>query len=360
MNPAILSVGALTAVGLSAEQTAFGLRAGIFCPRTIGYRDAAGEELGAVLVPSIHEEIEGWERLVSLALPPLREVLRHVGAFARVSRVFLALPAARPGLSASEQACVIDELADAALDGDRAMLFMVAGDREAFAAALQRATAYLGEHRDEVVVVGAVDSFHDARTYRALDEDHRILSERAPNGFIPGEGSAFVALGAATSRFPALSYPSFVEAGSEPDDDDALAEAWTEIVRRAASCARRTLESRGEALGAPWLLVDQCTERHRNKAWQTVNYRLGDELDPGSSVIETLAERLGDAGAASGAILAVYASIGFASGFAPGKSAVIALASDGAARAGLSLVAATSGAAAGRAPASRRDGRLDL
>ncbi|MBK9258708.1 MAG: hypothetical protein IPM54_02605 [Polyangiaceae bacterium] len=338
MMPSIYSVGACTAVGLSAEQTAFGLRAGMFCPRTIGHADKRGEQLGAVLVPAIHEEIEGWERLVSLALPALREVLGPLGGRGRVGRIFLALPEVRAGHSADDHTRVIDELADAELDGDQRLFTKVVGDREAFATALVAAKEYLDANRDAIVLVGAVDSYHDLRTYRALDDDYRILSERAPNGFIPGEASAFVALGGRVNGLTALSQLAFVNVGSEPSEDDVLAEVWTQLSRKAVRAATGALESRGEAAGAPWILVDQTMERHRNKAWQMVLHRLRDHFDPESTVQGTLAEKLGDVGAASGAILAIHATIGLASGFAPGSSALVALASDRTARSTFSLV----------------------
>jgi len=339
MMPWILSAGAFSAVGLSAEQTAFGIRAGVFCPRTIGHADKHGQQLGAVLVPAIHEEIEGWERLVSLALPPLREALRPLGGRSRVARIFLALPDVRDGLTADDQTRLIDELADAELDGDTRLITKVTGDREVFATALLAAKEYVEANRDTLVIVGAVDSYHDLRTYRALDGGHRILSERSPNGFIPGEASAFLALGGRSNGLPALSQLAFVDVGNEPSEDDVLGEVWTNLSRKAARAARETLQSRNEPPGAPWVLVDQTMERHRNKAWQMVRHRLRDHFDAETTVQGTLAEKLGDVGAASGAILAIYATIGFTSGFAPGRAAHINLASDRTARASISIVA---------------------
>lgn len=339
MTPAILSVGALTAVGLSAEQTAFGLRAGVFCPRAVNYQDTRGERLGAVLVPSVHEEIEGWERLVSLALAPLREVLQDIEGRASVGRIILALPAARPGFAAMDLAQVPRELADAAFGGEMRKLGVVTGDREAFGAAVVEANQYLEKHPDEVVIVGAADTYHDVRTYRALDEEYRILSERAPNGFIPGEGAAFVALGRATERLPALSYMARAAAGHEPEEDDILTEVWTKLSRNALQAAQ-SMASRHARGAPPWVLVDQCTERHRNKRWGIVQHRLRDLLEVPATTCEALADRAGDVGAASGAVLAVYATLGFVSGFAPSPSALVALASDGATRASLGLVAA--------------------
>ncbi len=333
----ILSVGAFSAVGLSAEQTAFGLRAGIFCPRTVGHEDKHGEKLGAVLVPAIHEEIEGWERLVSLALTPLREVLGSIGGRERVGRIFLALPEARAGLGPDDQSRIVDELADAELGGDSRLITKIVGDREAFAAALVAAREYLETNRDQLVLVGAVDSYHDLRAYRALDDDYRILSERSPDGFIPGEGSAFVALGRRDHGLSVIGQIAFVGVGNEPSDDDALAEVWTDLTRKAIRAARSAQDSRA-AKAPPWILADQAVERHRNKIWQMVLHRLRDDVDPESAVRDTLAERLGDIGAASGALLTVYGTIGLASKFAPGNVALVQLASDRAARASFSLV----------------------
>ncbi|HRI69518.1 MAG TPA: hypothetical protein PK156_35045 [Polyangium sp.] len=92
------------------------------------------------------------------------------------------------------------------------------------------------------------------------------------------------------------------------------------------------------AKAPPWILADQAVERRRNKIWQMVLHRLREDVDPESAVRDTLAERLGDIGAASGALLTVYGIIGLASKFAPGNVALVQLASDRAARASFSLV----------------------
>lgn len=340
MMLSIVAAGAFSAVGLSAEHTAFGLRAGLFCPRTISHTDNQDQELGAVLVPAIHEEVEGWERLVSLALPALREVLGAVGGRARVTRIFLALPEARPGLSAADHVRVVEELADAVLDGDRRLITTIVGDREAFALALVAANEFLETNRDALVLVGAVDSFHDVRTYQALDDDYRILSERAPNGFMPGEGSAFAAIDGRRKdqALPTLAHVAFSEVGNEPSEDDTLAEVWTGLSRKAIQAAKSALESRGDARVVPWILLDQITERHRNKPWQIVRHRLREDVASDTTVQEVLAERLGDVGTASGALLAVYATIGLASGFAPSPWALVSLSSDRTARGCLSFV----------------------
>lgn len=339
MKASILSVGACTPVGLTAEQTAFGMRAALFCPRTVHALDEDGRELGAVLLTSVVEEIEGWERMVWLALPALREVLAEASG---VHRVFLALPARRAGFDDDDRRRVVDEMQDA-LEG--VSITVVAGENEAFGRALALAVRHLADHPSEKVAVGAVDSRHAAATYADLDADFRILSERAPDGMIPSEGAAFVVLGAAKdadAKEGALAALVFADAVDEvargslgaPVELDG---AFTDLVERGARSV--------EPGPLPWVLVDQRGERHRSRSWERVALRLNDVIDQAETTVDALSERLGDAGAASGAILCVYAAIGLASGFGPGAratnaSALVALGSDGPGRACFALVKA--------------------
>ncbi|MFO0617581.1 MAG: hypothetical protein U0414_33615 [Polyangiaceae bacterium] len=336
---AIWSVGASTPVGLSAEQTAFGLRAGLFCPRTLGHTDEVGEPLGAVLLGSIPEEVEGWERLVWLALPAAREALAGSEArgLPRPRRAFLALPSAQKGLPEEDLRSAVDEVEHALLEG--VAVTVVSGQNDAFGKALALAVRHLAEHPDECALVGGADSRHAAETYADLDEEFRILSERSPDGFIPGEGAAFAVIGGRVTGAPARSEPrdtplariAFADArdesGGEPDA------AFTDLVEAAALHAAEAPLS--------WVLVDQRTEQHRSSSWHRVECRLPGLLDLRGTTVDALAERVGDAGAASGAILLVHAVLGVHTRFAPGSSAVVALGSDGPGRAAFTVRRAT-------------------
>lgn len=331
MRASILSVGASTPVGLTAEQTAFGMRAALFCPRTVHALDEDGRELGAVLLTSVVEEVEGWERMVWLALPALREAL---GDGDGVRRLFLALPAPRPGFDDEDRRRVVEEIEQAALDG--VAITVVTGQNDAFGRALALAARHLADNPAEKVAVGAVDSRHAAATYADLDADFRILSERSPDGMVPSEGAAFVVLGA--RKEGALASLVFAEAIDEAAPGaigSQLDGAFTDLVERGA----QTLE-KGPV---PWVLVDQRGERHRSRSWERVAFRLNDIVDHAATTVDALNERLGDAGAASGAILCVYAAIGLDSGFGPrarepNASALVALGSDGPGRACFALV----------------------
>jgi 3-oxoacyl-[acyl-carrier-protein] synthase-1 len=326
----VVSVGAHTAVGLSAEQTAFGLRAALFCPRTIGHRDVEGESLGAVLATSIPEEIVGWERLVSLALPALREATGERSS-ALGAPLFLAMPAPRPGLDGSDAVHVGREIAEAALAGNTEII-RFGGGNEAFGGALAAAMAYLEERPDGRAIVGAVESFHEPETYAHLDGEFRILSGRSPNGFIPGEGAAFAVLAGPDAQTDAtlaeVVFAAVAEEGASFEPDG----AFTDVVLRA--CLATGTEV------VPWVLVDQRTERHRGRSWDRVSTRVAPRIHPTATETMTLAERLGDAGAASGAIMLVHATVGLSAGFAPGASAVVAMGSDLSRRASFTLTRA--------------------
>ena len=336
MRLPVIALGASTAVGLSAEQTAFGLRAQLFSPRSIGYVDEDGEELGAVLLTSIPEEIQGWERFVWLALPALREA-RAVGGQATLSdppsspkRLFLALPTPRPGFDDADRASVVEEIAGAALEG--CAITTVTGENEAFGRALALAVAYLQENPTETALVGGVDSRHDRHAYASLDGEFRLLSQRAPDGFIPGEGAAFAWIAGREARAAEpLAVLVFAEARDERASGEADAE-FTDLLESAA----RTLDRRDDE-PLPWVLVDQVGERHRARSWARVTARLPHLIDARTTTVDALAERLGDVGAASGAILLVYATVGLASGFGPGASAVVALGGDSQGRATFAL-----------------------
>ncbi|MFO0615797.1 MAG: hypothetical protein U0414_24600 [Polyangiaceae bacterium] len=330
MKLSIEALGACTPVGLSAEQTAFGMRAGLFCPRTIGHVDEDDERLGAVLSRAVPEEVDGWERFVWIALPALREAIAVASPMP--SCVFLALPTPRPGFEAADAKHVVDELAAAALSD--AAIVPVFGQNDAFGRALALAARPLEERPADRVLVGGVDTRHAAATYAALDAEFRILSQRAENGFIPGEAAAFAVLaGERATPVAPIATVAFAEARDEDPQAPADA-ALTDLVDAAASAAL--------ARPIPWLLVDQRTERHRAKSLARVCHRL-DSIDPRSTSIDALAERLGDAGAASGAVLLVYAALGVASGFAPHargsarRTAIVALGSDGTGRAAFAV-----------------------
>jgi len=333
----ILSVGASTAVGLSAEQTAFGLRAALFCPLTIRVVDEDGRQLGAAIATSVVEEVEGWERMVWLALPALREALGAAppAGTSRVRRLFLALPMQRAGFDDADRRSVVEELGEAVLDG--VPITVVTGQNEAFGRALALATRHVAEHPSERVAVGAVDSRHAAATYAELDADFRLLSERAPDGFVPGEGAAFVVIGShADGALASLVYAD--AADEEPGAE--LDAAFTDLVERGAASIHANAK---EPSPLPWILVDQRSERHRSRSWSRVEHRLSDLLDASTTTVDALSERLGDAGTASGAILCVYAAIGLESGFGPGSrgpcaSALVALGSDAGGRACFAMV----------------------
>jgi 3-oxoacyl-[acyl-carrier-protein] synthase-1 len=106
-----------------------------------------------------------------------------------------------------------------------------------------------------------------------------------------------------------------------PPDEPRVAAVMTELVRQACG------QNRTAAF--PWVLTDMNGERHRAKEWSFVTIRNKEFIVPGETREQHIAQLIGDAGAATGALAAVFAAVAFRTGFADAQEALVALHSDG-------------------------------
>lgn len=110
----IVAIGARTPVGLVAETTAAAVRAKVSRIAEYPFVTANGELLTVAADAELSAWLEGTQRLLPLARAVIGEVSRklvralqlHHGAI----EVWLSLPEARPGLSESELADVVEQL----------------------------------------------------------------------------------------------------------------------------------------------------------------------------------------------------------------------------------------------------------
>lgn len=205
---AILGIGMLTPVGLTADRTAKSIRAQIARIQDSPFLNDRYEPLAMGwieddLIPPIGEDL-----LLSGALHPLVSRLLRLGgeplaaAANLLSQVeacplFLAMPAPLPG---QESALPPDFLA--LFSQQSGVPFNVKGSQTlcqgragCFQAVQKGVEALFRPDGPEAVLVGGLDSYFDPDLIKHYGQvEHRILAEGIPDGFIPGEGAAFLLL----------------------------------------------------------------------------------------------------------------------------------------------------------------------
>lgn len=331
----IVGVGARSHAGLNAEQVTLATRAGKMRPRESHLVDRHGEPVSMCRLPSIGDDVMGLQRFVALGAPalmqaswPWRENHVRSGHVVPPLPIVVALPSTyRPGFDRrleKELLPWLQEKIGFALDPQKAALCTRdrGGGVQAFHWGMQ-----LLDHGADAVAVGGIDSFFDPDCLEWLDSEYRLHALETENGFIPGEGAAFVVL-TRRSRVSGLrKLGSIVGAAvvDEPrpygSEDPTHGLGMTMAIREAAgplATARRI----------PWQLTDVANERHRVDEWQLAAGRsfraFTDDARHDQPLLKT-----GDLGAASAAMLTVMACTHWQLGSAPGDVALIATHSDG-------------------------------
>jgi 3-oxoacyl-(acyl-carrier-protein) synthase len=209
-------------------------------------------------------------------------------------------------------------------------------------AALIEARNLLDAGQVDECVVGGVDSFLNVDDLRRFEAAYRLKQKGVGQGFIPGEGAAFVRVAAV---------------GSQPGED-ALAEiagigiAREDVAVTVLSDGHPTGDGLRRALQAA--LVDgEISEADiifRVSDLNGEQYRGIESMLAMSRVYRTHrddipvllpAASIGETGAAAGAFLVLLAALGLSSGHAPGRVAMCEASSDSGLRAGCVIRAAS-------------------
>lgn len=196
----IAGLGATTAVGRGAWETAAAVRAGIsgFTQHPFMI-DTAGEPMRAAIAPWLDIGLQGIDRFEALLFPAVEEALSVLpGPPPSGSRwaLALALPSARPGLAPD----LARELM-ARLTRRHKPLFSGAAVFEAGHAAgllgVHAAFTKLSQGTLDACVVAGVDSWLEPETLEWLEQNDQLHSAGPLNnawGFIPGEAGAALLL----------------------------------------------------------------------------------------------------------------------------------------------------------------------
>jgi 3-oxoacyl-[acyl-carrier-protein] synthase-1 len=327
----ILSVGMVTPVGASAAQTAASLRAGIGRLGESYVSDRFGKPMVMGLVdleqlPPLVEALEDreipirHERLARLGGVALRETLASAPHDPLPLLLGIAEPRAQARSAIGEE--MIEILAtQSGLRFDEGCSRVYPLGRAAGLVALGDGLDLLARGRAGAVLVGAVDSYLDMPLLEALDGEGRLRTGEVSDGFVPGEGAAFllltraspdVSLGRRHGGLPLARVAGVGrarEAGhlyaTEPHRGDGLAAAFRAVLDAGA---------RGPARAAVTSIYAGLNgESYWGKEWAVAQIRNADRLaDPVR--IAHPADAMGDAGAALGPVMLGLAALDLARG----------------------------------------------
>lgn len=338
----IAGVGARTLAGLTALQVTLSALAQKFPLRESHMLDSHGEPIAVARLMSIGDQVIGIDRFIALGAAPLTQAAfpwmstqPNVGTLTPIPAI-IALPSPkRPGFDTRlTPELLLPALAlRARVPLDLARSSLVFGCRGGGVEAFERAAALLKRGEHDAVLVGGIDSYFDPDILEHLDAERRLHGPDTENGFIPGEGAAFVLLVSprAARLLPVLGRVVGLGSADEPNpygsDEPCLGLGITLALRRA-------LEAAKVERGLGWVLTDVTNERHRVDEW-TYGFARNHLAFSAEVVHDQPLLKTGDLGAASAATLLVMASIRWQTGAAPGPAVLVAVHSDGPARGAL-------------------------
>jgi len=330
----VVSVGARGPLGLTSLQVAMNARAGLAFARSSSFRDRRGNAVGLGMTGGLSAELHGYDRMIDLAVPALREAV--AGGLRSGMPIVVAVPErARPDDDPRFDGALVVDLARAAgasLDLRRSAT--VRAGHAGGALAFDHARGLLAAGAPGVVV-GGVDSYHHPEVVRWLDDGHRLHAPGVEDGFIPSEGAAFcVLLGethAGTDAAAPLARLAHVGYGAESSvtsGEPNLGQAMTSMLRLLTQASGPI----------DWAVSDVNGERHRLREWSMLVFR---ELLAEAVVDQRMPGLIGDVGAATGAMSLAYACELWRVGAAPAARCAIALHSEGHERGVIGLEAAS-------------------
>jgi len=318
----IVGVGMTTAVGLSAPETAASVRARMMRFTETSLRDrhfdrftiaeVTDEALESLAGPL--DELAGLTareaRMLRLAAAPLRECLAPLAGRAVPIGLCLALPETETHCPLDRDAFVerLAHQANAGFDPRRSDGSHVG--RAGGLVAVGQAVSTIQRGISEFMVAGGVDTFRDLYVLGTLDLEGRVKSRTNADGFVPGEGAAFVLLAseraAATFGLTPMARVSAAAVGFEsghlrsdqPYRGDGLATTIAQLVRLGA------IE---EPIGDVYSSMNG--ESHWAKEWGVSHLRNRSLFRPDHGMHHP-ADCFGDTGAACGPLMIGLASLG--------------------------------------------------
>ncbi len=331
----VVGVGARSHNGLTALQVTMSVRAGKLEPRESHIIDRHGERVGVCRLMSIGDRVQGLDRFVALGAPALRQaVFPWLDMFAQRGQaapdipVIISLPdESRPGLDPRLREQLLPALAARArVTLDRARSALVFAGRGGGVLAFEEALQRLRGGEVEAVEVGGIDSYFDPDILEHLDAEMRLHGLETENGFIPGEGAAFLLV---TSRAGSLTRLAEIKAAASALEPRPFGSSEPCLGLGITSAVKRALAAGAVADGSiAWVLTDVANERHRVEEWAFAEARNHRAFTPDVVHDQPLLVT-GEIGSASAAMLVALAATRWQTGAAESDRALVAAHSDG-------------------------------
>jgi 3-oxoacyl-[acyl-carrier-protein] synthase-1 len=318
MTAVIMASSVLCAGGRGAQQLWATVRAGISCIKSSPFVNRSAEPIQMGLVPEIAlaplpPELQaqslpsGARRMLQLA----GSALAALGGKARSGpiTVYIGLPQ----LEASSSSWLPEFLAYLSLSAgvpiDLASSRMFPLGRASALLAMEAALTTLRQNRGAIIAVGGVDSFLDLKRVAELDAERRILCPSVMDGFIPGEGAAFSVIcdsealphNTPHSGAKVDAAATVMDAGNRYGPAPALGEGLALAIDRLRAATS------GTQVSVATTFAGFNGENFEAKLWGVARLRHTDFFSA-SMVMQHPADCIGDAGAATGAILTALAS----------------------------------------------------
>lgn len=275
-------------------------------------------------LPPLPPEIESLglpsraRRMLRLAAPVLKAVAIEAGDGPH--RVFTGLPQMHPAdppwLANFHR--LLGQFAGVPIDIEASRT--IPSGRAAGLMAIEAGMKALEYDNVPAVIVGGVDSFLDPKLLSELDAEGRILGPQVMDGFIPGEGAAFLVLkpqGAVTASPPilALGASSMPDAGHRYGTEPAKGEGLAKTLEALRAGLRPTPPPVNTTFAG------FNGENFDAKLWGLARLRHTDFFTPTMSM-QHPASSIGDTGAACGAIMSSLAATALARGDRTGPALV--------------------------------------
>jgi 3-oxoacyl-[acyl-carrier-protein] synthase I len=322
----VVGVGMMTAVGLTAPETAASVRSATMRFTETPIRDHRFEPFTLAEVPEdglppLVEEVEralGLTsreiRLLRLATMPLRECLAPLVGKAPSPPLFLALPETETTRPLDGKAW-LGHLARQAGLFDLAKSDASARGRAGGLAAIGQAVAFIARGKGKFALAGGVDTYRDLYVLGTMDMEQRVKSSAHLDGFVPGEGAAFLLLAdRAASSSAGLKPLAAVSPAATGFEQGHLYSPDTYKGEGLALTVSKLAQSGAAPAPFEEVYSSMNGESHWAKEWGVTGIRNKAVLQQGYRMHHP-ADCYGDVGAASGPLMVGLAALGITAGY---------------------------------------------